>query len=99
MQADLDERHCYGVAMDDAAKVETRPPSSALRDLLISEASGGIILMAAAALALLIANSPLAMPYVRLLETYAGPLSILHWINDELMALFFLLVGLEIKRE
>ena len=86
--------------MSDGAEVKTRrPPASVLRELLDSEASGGLILMAAAVLALLIANSPFADTYLRLLESYAGPLSILHWINDGLMALFFLLVGLEIKRE
>ena len=55
--------------------------------------------MSAAALALLAANSPLSGAYFRMLEAYLGPLSTLHWINDGLMALFFLLVALEIKRE
>ncbi|MEN9289331.1 MAG: hypothetical protein RL317_954 [Pseudomonadota bacterium] len=55
--------------------------------------------MAAAAAALVIANSPWADAYSGLLAKYVGPFSILHWINDGLMALFFLLVGLEIKRE
>ena len=75
-----------------------RPPS-VLRQFLDSEASGGLILMAAAAAALLIANSPLAPAYFGALTLYLGPLSVLHWINDALMAVFFLLVGLEIKRE
>ena len=72
---------------------------SILRDFLRSEAAGGILLMLAAALAMLVANSPLADSYFHSLHVYAGPLSLLHWINDGLMALFFLLVGLEIKRE
>jgi len=55
--------------------------------------------MVAGAAALAIANSPLAPAYVGVLKTYVGGLSILHWINDALMAVFFLLVGLEIKRE
>lgn len=55
--------------------------------------------MGAAALALIIANSPLAGLYFEALHAYVGPLSIQHWINDALMAVFFLLVGLEIKRE
>ena len=55
--------------------------------------------MGSAVLALLVANSALGPSYFRVLETKLGPLSILHWINDGLMALFFLLVGLELKRE
>lgn len=55
--------------------------------------------MGAAALALLIANSPLGPSYHALLETYVGPLTVHYWIADALMALFFLLVGLEVKRE
>lgn len=67
--------------------------------MLHSEASGGLLLMASAALALAVANSPWADVYFATLRSYLGPLSVLHWINDGLMAVFFLLVGLEIKRE
>ena len=74
-------------------------PASALRALLTGEAGGGLVLMASAALALVVANSPLAETYFAALKAYVGPLSLLHWINDALMAVFFLLVGLEIKRE
>ncbi|CAH1659733.1 Na(+):H(+) antiporter NhaA [Hyphomicrobiales bacterium] len=74
-------------------------PLSALRDFLHSEAAGGIVLMAVAALALIIANSPAAPFYFGSLKSYVLGLSVLHWINDALMAVFFLLVGLEIKRE
>lgn len=76
-----------------------RRPFSALRNALQSESGGGLILMASAVLALIVANSPLASGYFALLEAYVGGLSVLHWVNDGLMALFFLLVGLEIKRE
>ncbi len=55
--------------------------------------------MVAAALALVIANSPISAAYFESLHLYVGGLSILHWINDGLMAVFFLMVGLEIKRE
>lgn len=80
---------------------------SALREFLSHEASGGYVLIAAAALALVVANSPLSGLYFSGLKAEygfaAGPIhlreSVLHWINDGLMALFFLLVGLEIKRE
>ncbi|TPI64052.1 Na+/H+ antiporter NhaA [Mesorhizobium sp. B3-1-7] len=74
-------------------------PKSILREFLDGEAAGGIILMVAAALALIVANSPLATTYFAVLHAYLGPLSVSHWINDGLMAVFFLLVGLEIKRE
>jgi NhaA family Na+:H+ antiporter len=80
---------------------------SALQDFLRQEAAGGYVLMFAAALALIVANSPLADAYFSVLEIKlgfgVGPLqlneTVIHWINDGLMALFFLLVGLEIKRE
>jgi len=74
-------------------------PRSALRGFIKSEAAGGVVLMAAAAVALVIANSPAADAYFHILHLDAGGLSVAHWINDGLMAIFFLLVGLEIKRE
>ena len=55
--------------------------------------------MVAAALALIVANSPFSQAYFDILHTHIGPLSLTDWINDALMAVFFLLVGLEIKRE
>jgi len=55
-----------------------RPPASALRSLLSSEAGSGIVLMAAAAIALVIANSPLAPAYSHTLHLDVGPLSLLH---------------------
>lgn len=78
--------------------VRLRPPS-AIRGFLKNEAAGGIVLMLAAAAAMVVANSALGPAYFAVLGTYVGPLSVLHWIDDALMALFFLLVGLEIKRE
>lgn len=70
-----------------------------LQRFCAAEAAGGIVLMVAAALALIVANSPLATGYFATLHLDVGGLSVGHWINDGLMALFFLLVGLEIKRE
>ncbi len=72
---------------------------SALRRFLDSEALSGWLLIGAAALALIAANSAVAAPYRAVLDSAAGPLTVHHWINDGLMAIFFLLVGLEIKRE
>ena len=72
---------------------------SVFRRFLATEASGGMVLMLAAAIALLIANSPAAPLYFTVLKAPVLGLSVQHWINDALMAVFFLLVGLEIKRE
>lgn len=80
---------------------------SALRNFLKSEAAGGILLMVAAALAMIVANSPLYDMYHHFLHEMKGPvlseklgpMTPHLWINDGLMAIFFLLVGLEIKRE
>ncbi|OYW98880.1 MAG: Na(+)/H(+) antiporter NhaA, partial [Bosea sp. 32-68-6] len=80
----------------DEAPFARRSPLGAF---LKSEAAGGVLLMISAALALIIANSPAAPLYFATLGSYVAGLSILHWINDALMAVFFLLVGLEIKRE
>jgi Na+:H+ antiporter, NhaA family len=63
------------------------------------ERIAGLSLMAAAAIALAFANSPMAANYQALLHWQLGPLDLHHWIADGLMALFFLLVGLEVKRE
>ncbi len=74
-------------------------PKSALRAFLESGAAGGIVLMLAAAAALVVANSGWSDAYFTGFQTKLGPMSVLHWVNDGLMALFFLQVGLEIKRE
>ncbi|MBA2934666.1 Na+/H+ antiporter NhaA [Sphingomonas sp. CGMCC 1.13654] len=71
----------------------------AVRDHLSGEAAPGLVLMAAAALALIVANSPLGDAYQHALHARIGPLGLQHWINDGLMAVFFLFVGLEVKRE
>ena len=78
-----------------------------IRNFFQQEAAGGILLMASAVIAIVWANSPFAEAYFHLWHTHVdldiGKLGIhmhlLHWINDGLMAIFFLLVGLEIKRE
>ncbi len=78
-----------------------------IADFLRLESAGGILLIAAAALAIVFANTPLAGSYQALLnvpvEVRVGSLEIakplLLWINDGLMAIFFFLVGLELKRE
>ncbi|MBN8808101.1 MAG: Na+/H+ antiporter NhaA [Sphingomonas sp.] len=80
---------------------------SLLHRFLADEAAGGIVLIAAALLAMVAANSPLADAYAHLLHATTGPtlapaigpMTVHLWVNDGAMALFFLLVGLEIKRE
>lgn len=79
----------------------------AIKNFLSQESAGGILLLMAVVCAMLIANSPLAFLYDSFLNTPMqirfGALDIhkplLLWINDGLMALFFLLIGLEVKRE
>ncbi|KAA1056545.1 Na+/H+ antiporter NhaA [Azospirillum argentinense] len=85
--------------MDAHRQPAGRRPAAFIRNFMSNEASGGILLMVAAALALVVANSPLSAAYFDTLHSYVLGLSIGHWINDGLMAIFFLLVGLEIKRE
>ncbi len=78
-----------------------------MKDFLQLESAGGILLMVAAMLAMIAANSPAADLYAYFLDTpvevRVGALQIakplLLWINDGLMAIFFFLVGLELKRE
>lgn len=81
--------------------------TSAIGDFMRLESAGGFLLLVAALSAMVVANSPLANLYGALLETpvavQVGALSIdkplLLWVNDGLMAVFFFLIGLEIKRE
>lgn len=74
-------------------------PKSALRAFIENGAAGGIVLMLAAAAALIVANSAWSDVYFAGLQAKLGPMSVLNWVNDGLMALFFFQVGLEIKRE
>lgn len=64
-----------------------------------SEPAAAIVLLASAILAMIVANTPLETPYNEFLHSYFLGISVQHWINDGLMAIFFLLVGLEIKQE
>ena len=64
-----------------------------------SEKSGGILLIVCTAVSLAITNSPLGWAYLNLWHLDVAGLSVSHWINDGLMAVFFLFVGLELERE
>jgi NhaA family Na+:H+ antiporter len=82
-------------------------PVAALREFLKLESASGILLVIAGVLAMIAANSPLAELYQAFLQTpiklqigtFMLDKTLLIWIDDLLMAVFFLLVGLEIKRE
>ncbi|KGY12230.1 pH-dependent sodium/proton antiporter [Vibrio tubiashii] len=73
--------------------------SDMIRDFFKLESAGGILLVIAAAVAMVIANTSLNDAYQGFLHTYVFGMSVSHWINDGLMAVFFLLIGLEVKRE
>ncbi|MEO8016759.1 MAG: Na+/H+ antiporter NhaA [Pseudomonadota bacterium] len=64
-----------------------------------SEQFGGVLLLACTILSLAFANSAVAEAWIGLWHVRLGPLSLEHWINDALMAVFFLLIGLELERE
>lgn len=85
----------------------SQPAQSSITKFLQKESAGGILLVIAAFLAILLANTPLSIYYDMILDTpvliQIGALEVgkplLLWVNDGLMAVFFLLVGLELKRE
>jgi Na+:H+ antiporter, NhaA family len=80
-------------------------PISEFARFLRTETVGGVILLAATAIALVWANSPWSGAYRAMRETVVGPaalhldLTLAHWATDGLLALFFFVVGLELKRE
>jgi NhaA family Na+:H+ antiporter len=90
-----------------AIEVQDSSASSPFQEFFRTEAATGALLVACACAALTMANSPWADAYHRLWETpiavasggHGLSLTLHEWINDGLMAVFFLLVGLEIKRE
>ena len=86
---------------------QTSPAADALREFLQLETAGGVLLIICVVIAMVVANSPLSGIYAALLDmtvaVQVGALVInkplLLWVNDGLMAVFFFLIGLEIKRE
>lgn len=73
--------------------------SNTFKKFFDSEKSSGILLAICTATSLLIANSSIGGDYLSVWQTHVGGLSLEHWINDALMAVFFLLIGLELERE
>ena len=66
---------------------------------LRSPGAATTVLLGATLIALIVANSPMATQYMSLVNLQLGPLTTMEWVNDALMAIFFLFVGLEVKRE
>lgn len=73
--------------------------SKLFKDFFNSEKTGGFILIFCTALSLILSNSSLGNEYINFWETSIQGHSLTHWINDGLMAIFFLLIGLELERE
>lgn len=84
---------------------QTASRTDRLRTWVSRETTGGILLLGAALVAVLLANSPWREGYTRLSESRLGPaalhldLTLAHWASDGLLAVFFFVVGLELKRE
>lgn len=105
----IDYREIKNISNGQKMKEESRPNAlgTAISDFMQLESASGILLLATSVLAMIIANSPFTGFYDQLLSTtvavQVGALEInkplLLWINDGLMAIFFFLIGLEIKRE
>jgi NhaA family Na+:H+ antiporter len=79
--------------------IDQRSLSSTFNDFFDSEKSSGILLILCTAVALMLANSSIGTSYLSLWQRHVGGFSLEHWINDALMAIFFLLIGLELERE
>jgi len=73
--------------------------SNTFQEFMQSGKAGGIILILCTLVSLALANSPLGEGYLGFWHRHVAGLSIEHWVNDALMAIFFLLIGLELKRE
>ena len=74
-------------------------PAKLLRDFFESQKAGGIVLLMCTAVSLLLANSSVRAPYLEIFQMDVAGHELTHWINDGLMAIFFLLIGLELERE
>ncbi len=69
------------------------------REFFESEKAGGVVLIIVTVISLVLANLSFGESYIHFWQKELGPLSIVHWINDGLMAVFFLMIGLELERE
>lgn len=90
--------------MIDYTKYRMNQLNSACAEFIRQESAGSLLLMLATIIAMVLANSPMAEAYEHALHLFVDlpllpDMSLLHWVNDGLMAIFFLVVGMEIKRE
>jgi NhaA family Na+:H+ antiporter len=79
--------------------VDQRELSKSFKEFFESEKSGGFVLITCTVFSIVLANSIIGPGYLRIFRVQVGGLSVEHWINDGLMAVFFLLIGLELQRE
>ncbi|CUI02822.1 Na+/H+ antiporter NhaA [Massilia antarctica] len=79
--------------------IATRSLSNTFKAFFASSKAGGIVLIACTLVSLVLANSAIGSDYLHFWHLKLAGLSIEHWINDALMAIFFLLIGLELERE
>lgn len=79
--------------------VVQRKLTKTFKNFFNDQKSSGIILIVCTIISLIVTNSPVGTNYLNFWQTYAVGLSVEHWINDGLMAIFFLLIGLELERE
>lgn len=80
-------------------KLLSKPLSKSFTAFFNSEKASGLVLIGCTVVSMLLANSPAGPAYLKVLHSHLGSLSIEHWINDGLMAIFFLHIGLELERE
>lgn len=73
--------------------------SNAFKDFFANERAGAVVLILCTISSLVVANSAVGNAYIGFWQGYIGPLSVEHWVNDGLMAIFFLVIGLELERE
>ena len=80
-------------------EIAPRTLSNTFNKFFDSETSSGNLLIVCTVLSLVLTNSPIGPEYLSFWQRNVGGLSLEHWINDALMAIFFLFIGLELERE
>ncbi len=87
------------MATPDATTTVRSQLSASFQRFFDSEKASGLVLIACTVCSLLLTNTAYGADYLALWQTHVAGLSLAHWINDALMAIFFLLIGLELERE